>query len=144
MRAKRSARAAVVDARIALLLAWPARRQPSHWHWPASASVSCSRHVALRARAGEVDRPRTPPHCRQPLSTWFMSEISACVAGRAHRHLDQAARQRRPNAPGDAKAPLPTFTSITSASRPAASFLDGMLAVISGTDSTVAVTSRMA
>ncbi len=42
------------------------------------------------------------------------------------------------------KAPLPTFTSSTSASSPAASFFDRMLAVIKGSDSTVAVTSRIA
>jgi hypothetical protein len=42
------------------------------------------------------------------------------------------------------KAPEPTLTSITSASSPAASFLERMDAVISGIDSTVAVTSRAA
>ena len=41
-------------------------------------------------------------------------------------------------------APLPTFTSITSASSPAASFFDRIEAVISGMLSTVAVTSRIA
>ena len=41
-------------------------------------------------------------------------------------------------------APLPTFTSITSACRPAANFLLRMLAVIRSSDSTVAVTSRIA
>ncbi len=41
-------------------------------------------------------------------------------------------------------APLPAFTSITRNCKPAASFFDRMLAVISGTDSTVAVTSRIA
>ena len=42
------------------------------------------------------------------------------------------------------KAPLPIFTSSTSELSPAASFFDRMEAVISGTDSTVAVTSRIA
>ena len=42
------------------------------------------------------------------------------------------------------KAPEPTLTSITSASSPAASFLERIDAVISGIDSTVAVTSRAA
>ena len=42
------------------------------------------------------------------------------------------------------KAPLPTLTSMISDWRPAASFLDRIEAVISGTESTVAVTSRMA
>ena len=41
-------------------------------------------------------------------------------------------------------APLPVLTSRTSASSPAASFLERIDAVISGTQSTVAVTSRMA
>jgi hypothetical protein len=42
------------------------------------------------------------------------------------------------------KAPVPVFTSMTSAPNPAASFFDKMEAVMSGIDSTVAVTSRMA
>ena len=42
------------------------------------------------------------------------------------------------------KAPLPHFTSSTSASMPSASFLDMMLAVISGMEGTVPVTSRRA
>ena len=42
------------------------------------------------------------------------------------------------------KAPEPVFTSITSASSPAASFFDRIEAVIRGMDSTVAVTSRIA
>ena len=41
-------------------------------------------------------------------------------------------------------APEPTLTSMTRASSPAASFLDRIDATISGIDSTVAVTSRMA
>jgi len=41
------------------------------------------------------------------------------------------------------KAPFPVFTSITSASSPAASFLERIDAVMSGIDSTVAVTSRI-
>ena len=41
------------------------------------------------------------------------------------------------------KAPLPTLTSMTSASRPAASFFDRIEPVIMATDSTVAVVSRM-
>jgi len=42
------------------------------------------------------------------------------------------------------KAPEPTFRSMTMARGPAASFLLMMLAVISGTQSTVPVTSRSA
>ena len=41
-------------------------------------------------------------------------------------------------------APLPNFTSIANPSSPAASFFDRIDAVMSGTDSTVAVTSRIA
>ncbi len=43
-----------------------------------------------------------------------------------------------------AKAPVPVLTSITRPFNPAASFFDRMEAVISGMDSTVPVTSRMA
>ena len=42
------------------------------------------------------------------------------------------------------KAPEPTFTSMTSACGPAASFFERIEAVMSGMLSTVAVTSRMA
>ena len=41
-------------------------------------------------------------------------------------------------------APLPTFTSSTSASTPSASFFDMIEEAISGIDSTVPVTSRSA
>ena len=58
---------------------------------------------------------------------------------------DQALGQRRANSARLAmKAPLPVLTSSTRPSRPAASFFDRIEAVISGIDSTVAVTSRMA
>jgi hypothetical protein len=43
-----------------------------------------------------------------------------------------------------AKAPEPTLTSMTSASRPAASFFERTDAVMSAIESTVAVTSRIA
>jgi hypothetical protein len=42
------------------------------------------------------------------------------------------------------KAPVPSFTSSTSASRPAASFFERIDAVIRSIDSTVPVTSRIA
>ena len=42
------------------------------------------------------------------------------------------------------KAPFPHFTSKTRASEPSATFFERILEVISGTDSTVAVTSRIA
>ena len=51
------------------------------------------------------------------------------VAWPRARGSRRAPRRRRARA---ASAPLPTFTSITSASRPAASFLDRIEAVISG------------
>ena len=43
-----------------------------------------------------------------------------------------------------ANAPEPTLTSMTSASSPPASFFERIDAVISGIESTVAVTSRIA
>ena len=45
---------------------------------------------------------------------------------------------------GGMKAPEPDLTSITSPCSPAASFFDRIEAVMRATDSTVAVTSRMA
>ena len=63
----------------------------------------------------------------------------------AVRHLDDAVGKLAGASFKSAmKAPLPVFTSITSPSSPAASFLERIEAVISGMDSTVAVTSRIA
>ena len=72
--------------------------------------------------------------------------LTSAVAGRP------AAAATRTRLPASARAsatslmnaPWPVFTSSTSARTPAASFFERMLAVISGTDSTVAVTSRIA
>ena len=78
-------------------------------------------------------------------STWFMSVIKARVGNPAPLATDTSdCASCRAMAGVPAKAPLPTFTSSTRPCRPAASFLDRMLAVISAMDSTVAVTSRIA
>ena len=50
----------------------------------------------------------------------------------------------RASASSGRKAASPTFTSKTTAAAPVASFLDRMLPVMRGRDSTVAVTSRSA
>ena len=52
--------------------------------------------------------------------------------------LDDRARQLARRSRSGMNAPEPAFTSITSASSPAASFLDRIEATISGIDSTVA------
>ena len=81
----------------------------------------------------------------QGASDWFMSVSSALSLSPAPwptATMDLASA--RDNSGVGMKAPLPTLTSMTNASRPAASFLDRMEAVISGIDSTVAVTSRAA
>ena len=78
-------------------------------------------------------------------SGWFMSVISAVV-----RHPAPLAVETSEPASASAssmlfmKAPLPTFTSSTRASSPAASFFDRIEAVIRSMLSTVAVTSRIA
>ena len=78
-------------------------------------------------------------------SGWFMSEISAAVRQPAPFAVSTSARASvRASSAVFMKAPLPTFTSRTSAPSPAASFLDRIEAVMRSTDSTVAVTSRTA
>ena len=78
-------------------------------------------------------------------STWFMSVIHAHVF-----RPELAATSTRAEAMARAKfesvanAPLPTLMSSTMASRPAASFFERIEAQMSGIDSTVAVTSRIA
>ena len=75
----------------------------------------------------------------------FMSVISETV-GRPAPVATVAmlsASSRAPSSVG-MKAPEPVLTSMTRPSRPAASFFDRIEAVISATDSTVAVTSRIA
>ena len=122
---------------------------------PPSTSISAAerqRHlvqprVALLAGAGSR-RLRAPrARCRRRVpSGWFMSVMSA--RGRAGRRRWRPRRcSRRARAASSAsamKAPEPVFTSSTRPSSPAASFFDRIEAVISGIDSTVAVTSRMA
>ena len=74
-----------------------------------------------------------------------MSVMSAVVltpAPLATRTMLSASSREASNV--SMKAPLPVFTSITRPWSPDASFLDRIEAVISGMDSTVAVTSRMA
>ena len=109
--------------------------------------LGCERQRHLdqpRRRAARRAGRRSPPHLERVAgavpSTWFMSVISA--RGRqpgAAGHRRRATRPARvPRRVAAQNAPLPTFTSITSACSPAASFFDRMLAVISGSDSTVA------
>ena len=72
-----------------------------------------------------------------------MSVISACTFLSLRRPMPTIiCARRRASTCFFMKAPLPTLTSRTSASRPAASFLDMMEDAISGMDSTVAVASR--
>jgi hypothetical protein len=75
----------------------------------------------------------------------FMSVISALVRKPApFATATKLAASSLADAWSAMKAPEPVFTSSTKPCSPAASFLERMEAVISGTDSTVAVTSRMA
>ncbi len=78
-------------------------------------------------------------------STWFMSVSSAFVTSPAVRAtVTMLWASSSAEVRSVMKAPLPNLTSITSASSPAESFFDRIEAVISGIDSTVAVTSRIA
>ena len=129
-----------------------------------------ARGSAVEAAAGAAaarTAPRVTSSRRGSLAApvrWSIdSRTSTRVAGGAAEHAvhvgEQRARsagrcpRRRRRSPAPArgrasssgmKAPEPTLTSITSASSPAASFLDRIEATISGIDSTVPVTSRMA
>ena len=74
--------------------------------------------------------------------TWFISVIIACVLTPAPlATLTILSASALASARLFIIAPLPTLTSITNTSKPAASFLDKIEAVIKGIDSTVAVTS---
>ena len=76
---------------------------------------------------------------------WFMSVTRAAAGRPAPAATDTILLARlRASSRAVMKAPEPVFTSITRASSPAARFFDRMEAVMSGTDSTVAVTSRTA
>ena len=78
-------------------------------------------------------------------STWFMSVSHATVRSPASAAtVDQALGERLAASRDPAKAPEPTLTSMTRASSPAASFFERIEAVMSGIESTVAVTSRIA
>ncbi len=74
-----------------------------------------------------------------------MSEKTTAMR-RPHRRptATSAAASSRARARSVMKAPVPVLRSMTMVSGPAASFLDMIEAVISGTQSTVAVTSRNA
>ena len=74
-----------------------------------------------------------------------MSVISACTFLSMRRPIPTiVCARRRASTCFFMNAPLPTFTSSTSASMPSASFFDMIDEEISGIDSTVAVTSRSA
>ena len=74
-----------------------------------------------------------------------MSVISARVSSFALAAVPMMLRASACACSIDAmKAPEPTLTSMTNASSPAAIFFDRIEAVISGIDSTVPVTSRIA
>ena len=74
-----------------------------------------------------------------------MSVSSATVGSPAPPATSTSARASSSAAARSAmNAPEPNLTSITSASSPAASFLDRIEATISGIDSTVPVASRIA
>ncbi len=78
-------------------------------------------------------------------SGWFMSVTTAEVRQPAALAVPTSAcANARASSPVFMKAPLPAFTSSTSASGDAASFLDRIEAVIRSRLSTVAVTSRIA
>ncbi len=72
--------------------------------------------------------------------------VKSAVVGRPRRTAVEMSLLARSRAESMSlmKAPRPTLTSRTRASRPAASFFERMLPTIRGTHSTVAVTSRSA
>ena len=76
---------------------------------------------------------------------WSIAVISAAVLSPVPVATDtRLSARRRASSMSAMKAPEPVFTSMTSVSSPAAPFFERMEAVISGIDSTVPVTSRMA
>ena len=125
----------------------PARRRPA-------AAARRSARASPRAGAGRAPRrsggrstraPRRALPGGAPEHAVHVGQQRRGGQPVAVRHLDDRARQlvgllARPGM----KAPEPTFTSITSASSPAASFLERIEATISGSDSTVPVASRIA
>ena len=130
MRAKRSAAAPPSSALQRAALAAAGERRPgppsaAACGRPAPASAASSRGSrAAPVRKSIASRTSSALPAVRP-STWFMSVTSACVGSPAPRATcDQAARQRRAPAPASAqKAPLPTLTSITSASQPGGELL---------------------
>ena len=78
-------------------------------------------------------------------SGWLMSVIQPLVGSpSAFAVATSSSASACDAAMSGRMAPLPVLTSSTSAPAPAASFFDRMLAVISGSDSTVPVASRIA
>ena len=117
--------------------------------------------ISISAARRKLIRARSPSPCRPfKISTASITSIALPMARPSGSSIRvTSALTRRPWAWPTAtmawararassmdfmKAPPPHFTSSTSASQPPASFLAMMLAVMSGMDSTVAVTSRRA
>ena len=93
-------------------------------------------------RSTRAPRPRCPRSGRAPGSCRSAAPPSASRCPTATSTIACASSRAR-RASGII-APEPTLTSMTSASRPAASFLDRIEPTISGIDSTVPVASRIA
>ena len=111
-----------------------------------SASVTSSRRGSRAApvRWSIDSRTSTALPAVRP-STWFMSVSSATVGSPLPTATSTIARaSSRARSSAGINAPEPNLTSMTSASRPAASFLDRIEPTISGIDSTVPVASRIA
>ena len=149
MRAKRSAAAPPSSAA-------PPRRAP-----PRRARRRRARSSSRAQRERDLAQARVARRAREVVDR--LAHLDR-VAGRAAQHAVHVGQQRRrwagrcpsatstiaarelvaPARASGRKAPEPTLTSITSASSPAASFLDRIEATISGIDSTVPVASRIA
>ena len=148
MRSKRSAAApnskasAMRSAPSASSVAMP----PSTRSSAPSATVTSQSRLSTMSPAGSGRRSPSRARCRRrSASGSFMSVTSA----RVRQPAPFATCVRLPASASASssvamKAPVPTLTSRTSASRPAASFFERIEAVIRSIDSTVPVTSRMA
>src|SRR5918994_313858 len=135
-------------------MAASARRRPSSTSMPRSESASRRAHASRTSsvKSGGPS-PRTVATASRISSAfptaaprgWSMS-VSRQTTSRPARRPSSSMVSARIWASSSVfmKAPSPTFTSSTIASAPEASFFDMMLAAISGTMSTVPVTSRSA
>src|SRR5688500_14295288 len=148
MRAKRSAAAPESRAwRAAVRAASSSAASPP---WTSSEAASASVTSCRRGSRAAPVRYSTDSSTSSALpalepSTWSMSVSSATVGRPAPPATSTSARASSSAAARSAmKAPEPNLTSITSASSPAASFLDRIEATIRGIDSTVPVASRIA